>query len=140
MISYKIKNNLKNSAESLILKYNLFLTNRQYRTIHFANEEEYLKIQKDLSIEIEVLDNSIKDCLKIYFEETFPEYEFIAYDSRFINISSVNHQLGKVLIKNIANDIEVQKVEKKFMEESDLTIIVERFEELPEEIKNTFQK
>lgn len=131
-------NHLKKSLESLTIKYDMFFSNRQYKNVHFKSEDEYTIIQKNLSTEIEVEEKNVKDLLKTWFEKNFDNIKFIAYDSRFICMNMYTHRIGKVLLKN-AVDLNLQKsIKKKFNDDTDYEMIIESFEDLPEEVQKKF--
>lgn len=135
----KIKN-LKRSIESLAIKYDMYLLNRQYKNTHFKTEDEYNLIQKNLSTEIEAEERNTKNLLKEWFNENFENVKFIAYDSRFICITKEIHKIGKVLLKNSGDDKFHENINKKFNCDTDFDMIIETFEELPKEIQEKFTK
>lgn len=135
----KIKlKNLEKFIESLTIKYDMFFSNRQYKNVHFKSNEEYLIIQKNLSTEIEITEKDISKIIKEWFNQNYEKVIFIAYDSRFICMNTYNHRIGKVLLKN-SEDINLQRnIKSKFLEDTNFEIIIETFEELPEEVQKKF--
>ena len=135
----QLKNkHLKKYIDSLTIKYDMFFSNRQYKNTHFKSNDEYLVIQKSLSTEIEILEKDITNLLKEWFSQNFENIIFIAYDSRFICINSRIHRVGKVLLKNIGDENLQRKIKETFNNDTDFDIIIESFEDLPEEIKKKF--
>lgn len=133
----KIKH-LKKYIDSLSIKYDMFCSNRQYKNVHFKSEDEYLVIQKSLSTEIEMLEKEITNFLKEWISQNFENVEFVAYDSRFICINSRIHRIGKILLKNIEDANLQRNIKETFNNDTDFDIMIESFEELPEDIKKKF--
>lgn len=134
MISNQLKRRLINSASSLMNKYDMFFTNRQYSKIHFRTEEEYISIQKSLATEIQLEENTTKDCLIKYFDQNFPKLKLIFFDSRPICLSEKHHKLGKCLFQNISNNINEQnEIKRTFQNDTDFTLDIDRFEDLSQE-------
>ncbi len=136
MISESLKRRLLNSANSLKNKYDMFYTNHQYKNKSFKSEEEYDSIQKTLSMEIQSEENSIRDLLKKYFNENYPTLKFKLYDSRAICITKNQHQLGSILIEGIPEiENEINLIKESFKNDTDLTILITRWESLPDDVK-----
>lgn len=138
MIDYKKYKSLKKSVESLSIKYDMFLSNRQYKNTHFKTEDEYLIIQKNLSSEIEMEEANVKNLLKEWITINFENFQFIAYDSRFICINKNYHRIGKILLKNINDENQIKNIKQKFNDDTDFEIMIERYEDLPEEVQKKF--
>ena len=116
----------------------MFLLNRRYKKEHFKTDKEYSIIQKNLSSEIESVENEVKNIIKEWLTINFENVIFIAYDSRFICITENIKRVGKVLIKN-ANDKNLQKrIEEMFQKDTEFGIIIEAYEDLPEEVQKKF--
>lgn len=131
---------LKKSIDSLSIKYDMFFSNRMYKNVHFKTTEEYELIQKNLSTEIEMEETNVKNFLKEWVEKNFKNIEFIAYDSRFICINKSTHRIGKILLKNISDENESSLIKKRFNDDTDFEVVIDLFEELPEEVKKKFTK
>lgn len=137
MIDEKTKKRLNLSVTSLMNKYDMFFTNRQYASEHFQTEEEFVSIQKSLAKEIQIEEATTREIIKKYFKENFPEIEIMVYDSRSICITEIYHRVGAVLIKGLPeNENKIQKIEKEFSIDTDLTISISRWEDLNEETQN----
>ena len=133
----KIKH-LKKYIDSLSIKYDMFYSNREYKNVHFKSEDEYILIQKNLSTEIEITEKDITKIIKEWFYQNFEKVEFIAYDSRFICISPKTHRIGKVLLKNVIDENFRKNIKQKFNDDTNFDIIIESFEDLPEELQKKF--
>lgn len=137
MIDEKTKKRLNLSVSSLMNKYDMFFTNRQYVNDHFKTEEEYISIQKSLAKEIQIEEATTREIIKKYLVTNFPEVELILYDSRSICITEIYHRVGSILIKGLPeNENEVKKIEKQFSIDTDLTISISRWENLNKETQN----
>ena len=129
---------LKKTCDSLIIKYNMFFLNRQYKKEHFKTDKEYSIIQKNLSSEIESVENEVKNIIKEWLTINFENVIFIAYDSRFICITENIKRIGKVLIKNANNKNLQKRIEEMFQKDTEFEIIIEAYEDLPEEVQKKF--
>lgn len=137
MIDEKTKKRLNLSVTSLMNKYDMFFTNRQYASEHFQTEEEYISIQKSLAKEIQIEEATTREILKKYLNANFPEIELVLYDSRSICITEIYHRVGSILVKGLPeNENEIQRIEKEFSIDTDLTISISRWESLNEETQN----
>lgn len=130
----------KRSIESLLIKYDMFFSNKQYKNVHFKSEKEYETIQKNLSSEIEMEETNAKNFLKEWIEQNFKNIKFIAYDSRFICINKLNHRIGRILLKNVKDENEKNLIKQRFNEETEFDVIIDLFEELTEDVKLKFTK
>lgn len=134
MITEQLKRRMINSASSLMNKYDMFYTNRQYATMHFKTEEEYKTTQKSLATEIQLEENITRDCLEKYFSQNFPKVKLLLFDSRPICLNDRNHRLGVCLFQNLSNDEnDKNEILRMFKNDTDMTILVNRFEELDDE-------
>ena len=138
MINIKKIKQLKNSAESLAVKYDMFYSNRMYKNTHFKTEDEYIIIQKNLSTEIEIEENNVKNILSEWFKINCENIKFLAFDSRFICINKDHHRIGKVLVKGCNDESVVKNLTETFNNDTDFTIIIEKYEDLPEELQKKF--
>lgn len=137
MIDEALKRKIKSSANSLMNKYDMFFTNQQYSSQHFQTEEEFITVQKALATEIQIEENIMKEHIMRYFKANFPELKIICYDSRYICISNINHRVGSILVKNLReNENEINSIKESFKNDTDLTILVTRWESLDEETKS----
>ena len=135
MINESLKRRLQASATSLRNKYDMFYTNHQYKNKSFKSEEEYNSVQKMLSVEIQAEESSIKELLKKYFNENYPNLKFKLYDSRSICISQIQHQLGSILIEGIPEiENEINLIKDSFKNDTDMTILLTRWESLPDDV------
>lgn len=128
----------KKIIESLMIKYELFFSNRQYKNTFFKTEDEYNLIQKNLSSEIEIAEKDAKEFLISWFSVNFDNIKVIAYDSRFICMNKKYHRIGKVLLKNSGDADFHREIKERFFADTDFDIIVEAYEELPESIQKKF--
>ena len=138
MFDSKKTKNLKKSIESLSIKYDMFFSNRLYKNTHFKTEDEYIVIQKNLSTEIEVEEKNVKNYLIEWFKLNFEKVDFIAYDSRFICINKMTHRIGKVLLRNAKEENFKKSIKTKFNDDTDLEMIIECIEDMPEDIQKKF--
>ena len=138
MTDLKRQKQLKRAMESLIIKYDMFYSNRQYKASHFKTDEEYLIVQKNLSTEIEMEEKNIKEVVKDWFRTNFDMLTFLSYDSRFVCYNKMYQRIGKVLIKGTDDANFVNKIQDMFKQDFDIEIIVELFENLPVDIQKKF--
>ena len=138
MIDSKKLKTFKNIVDSLMLKYDMYYTNKLYKSSHFKTDDEYLIIQKNLATEIELSEKSIKDFLKTWFSLNFKNVIFIAYDSRFICINKTIKRIGKVLLKNADNESIQKSIKDNFTSDTEFSLITESYEDLPEEVQKKF--
>jgi len=134
------KTKVQDLIRALSILYDKFYTNRQYKDLQYKDkEEEYLKEQNILADDIKKYENQIFDMLKKYFSELFPTLNLIAYDSRFVFLSKSKIVIGALLVEGMNDEDEIAI--KKFLQE---TLFVEgridKFEDLPEEIRKKFKK
>ena len=140
MIDYRKQKQLKLSANSLIIKYDMFFTNRQYKEKHFKSEDEYMLIQKNLATEIEIEEKHIKDIITEWLKTNFDQYKLVAYDSRFICILNNDNRIGKILVKGPDDYNTMKKIYDSFMNDFSFEVIIENFNTLTEEDQKKFEK
>lgn len=134
MINEQLKRRLYNSATSLINKYDMFLTNKQYSSQHFKSEDEYVSIQKALAAEIQLEETTCKNHIIKYFAENFPSVTVVLFDSRPICLSDSNHRLGKILVKGVKDDLYgIKEINKAFINDTDMSLIIDKWEDLDSE-------
>ena len=135
------KTRLQDLIRSMSILYDKFLTNRQYKDKQFKdNEQEYIKNQKALANEIKFQEGLVSQTLSFIFKEYFPNLEFLAYDSRLLYFNRSESRIGLILVSGIKNDEDENNIKKFFRENFMMEILVNKFEDLPEEIQKKFKK
>lgn len=136
MIDESLKRKFKSSANSLMNKYDMFFTNQQYSSQHFQTENEYITIQKALATEIQIEENIMKEFLIKYLKLNFPNLKLVCYDSRPICLTDICHRIGGILIKGLnENENEINSIKESFKNDTDMTVLITRWESLDEETK-----
>lgn len=142
MIDYQLKLKIKDIAQSLITKYDMFYTNRHYKTRHFKSIDEYESIQKSLAFEIQMEESMLKELLIKYFKENCPLLNIKLYDSRTICLTKMIHNIGKILIDDIGGSDTIESIRQMFKDDTDFVIDITSLSELDEEtrlkLKETF--
>ena len=134
------KTRIQDLIRSMSILYDKFLTNRQYKDRQFKdNEEEYMKNQQALANDIKFQEDLVSRSIQTIFKENFPKIEFIAYDSRLLYFNRAKSRIGMILVKG-ADDEDKIAIQKFFQENYLTEILIDKFEDLPEEIQKKFKK
>lgn len=138
IISEKTK--IQDLIRSMSILYDRFLTNRQYKEKQFKdNEQEYIKNQKALADDIKFQEGLVSQTLSFIFKEYFPNLEFLAYDSRLLYFNRSESRIGLILVKGM-NKQDEDNIKRFFKENFMMEILVNKFEDLPEELQKKFKK
>lgn len=134
------KTRIQDLIRSMSILYDKFLTNRQYKDRQFKDDEEsYMKNQEALANDIKFQEDLVSRSIQTIFKENFPRIEFIAYDSRLLYFNRAKSRIGVILIKN-ATDEDKVAIENFFKENYLTEILINKFEDLPEELQKKFKK
>lgn len=128
---------LKTYMDILYTLYDKYVVNREYKNRSFENDDIYNKEQLKLANEIEEKEALVKEEIKNVLKEVFPEIEIVAYDSRFLERGK--YKLGHLLCKNTKDKEECRTIQKYFEAETLFLIIVQRFEDLDDDIKSIIE-
>ena len=138
IISEKTK--IQDLIRSMSILYDRFLTNRQYKEKQFKdNEQEYIKNQKALADDIKFQEGLVSQTLSFIFKQYFPNLEFLAYDSRLLYFNRSESRIGLILVKGM-NEQDEDNIKRFFKENFMMEILVNKFEDLPEELQKKFKK
>ena len=134
------KTRLQDLVRSMSILYDKFLTNRQYKDKQFKDDEkEYMKNQQALANDIKFQEDLVSRTISTLFKEFFPKLEFIAYDSRLLYFNRAQSRLGLILVKGINEDDEMN-IKKFFRENFLMEILINKFEDLTEDLQKKFKK
>lgn len=135
------KTRLQDLIRSMSILYDKFLTNRQYKDKQFKdNEQEYMKNQKALADDIKFQEELVSRSIETIFKQYFPNFKFLAYDSRLLYFNRSESRLGLILVSGIKNDEDENNIKRFFKENFMMEILVNKFEDLPEELQKKFKK
>ena len=134
------KTRLQDLIRSMSILYDKFLTNKQYKDKQFKdNEAEYMKNQQALANDIKFQEDLVSRTLSTLFKEYFPKLNFIAYDSRLLYFNRSQSRLGLILVESMSEEDE-NKIKNFFKENFLMEILINKFEDLPEELQKKFKK
>ena len=124
--------------ESYAQLYDKFKVNMSYRTKSWKSDDDYKKDQMEIVGKIDELDLKVEQAVKDIIGEAFPDVEVIKFDSRMHSVGG--GVIGEVLIRNSQNVSQADEVAMWFEKKTAYKIDIDRWEDLPEDIKKKFEE